>query len=173
MGPETRVKINPGVTNRPYASTVIIRSQNEYFTTKFLTKYQSQTLTLDGRTLKVFIKDISPNAQGKIITRFAIFDLTGEEITPPPPTKPICENGCLSGGVCFNYGIRIEKQGQSLYCGFTGEFTPQKQIGESCQNDFECQTNTCSNGTCYDIQRELRETRGLLDRILDWLRRIF
>src|SRR3989344_181275 len=48
------------------------------------------------------------------------------------------------------------------YCSFEGG-TPlaQKGTGDSCSNDFECQTNLCTDGVCTSLQ----ETTSLLRKI--------
>jgi hypothetical protein len=54
-----------------------------------------------------------------------------------------------------NVGYRNEGQ----Y--FDGGWYPQKESGESCDNDFECVGNYCKEGECLDA--------GLWERFLSWL----
>ncbi|MCK4634360.1 MAG: hypothetical protein KAT37_00625 [Candidatus Aenigmarchaeota archaeon] len=40
-------------------------------------------------------------------------------------------------------------------------------------NNYECKSNFCSDGECYDIKGEIQETRGILELIVDFLRKMF
>jgi len=95
-------------------------------------------------------------------------------VEPGSPIAPVvkkledCE-GCLLKDSCILYGMRIDGE----YCDIDKNIKIQKQVSETCNNNFECGSNTCSNDECIDLGRELQETRGLLERILAWLTNIF
>jgi hypothetical protein len=59
------------------------------------------------------------------------------------------------------------------YCDIDGSFQDQQETGEECQNNYECLTNFCSNGACFDIEGELKETKGVLQQIVDFLSGMF
>lgn len=83
--------------------------------------------------------------------------------------KPEC-GGCKNDEKCYNIGTRLtlkEKYNQSYskyitenfgffswlnnnesYCGIEKTFLEQKEEGQSCVNDFECQSNQCLNNLC-------------------------
>jgi protein-disulfide isomerase len=84
-----------------------------------------------------------------------------------------CVSGCQIGNSCLQFGQRIEMEGIDSYCAFSGNFEAQKQLDESCQNNYECFSNQCSNKQCVDIQQQLQETQNLIQKILDWLKSIF
>jgi len=85
-----------------------------------------------------------------------------------------CSTGCEVDDLCIPFGQRLVLEGANFYCDFEeGDITVQKIVGESCQNNYECETNQCSSGTCIDLQKELEETRGIMQKILDFLKRIF
>lgn len=84
-----------------------------------------------------------------------------------------CVSGCQLGNSCLQFGQRLEMEDIDSYCSFSGDFEEQKQLGESCQNNYECFSNQCSNRECVDIQQQLKETQNLMQKILDWLKRIF
>jgi len=84
-----------------------------------------------------------------------------------------CVSGCQIENSCLQFGQRIEMEGIDSYCAFSGNFEAQKQLGESCQNNYECFSNQCSNKQCVDIQQQLQETQSLMQKILDWLKSIF
>jgi hypothetical protein len=88
-----------------------------------------------------------------------------------PPTAA-CE-GCFYGSSCLPYGTRIIKDGIPSFCDVTKEFLPQKEDGESCQNNYECKSNTCSDGVCISLKKELEAQKGLLQKILDLLMNLF
>lgn len=70
-------------------------------------------------------------------------------------------NGCLNEGKCYNIGTRLTipltipkkdlgwRNVDYFYCGETSDYLiPQEIIGETCKNDFECQSNDCKNRIC-------------------------
>ena len=74
---------------------------------------------------------------------------TEKEVSCNPGT---C-SGCLQGERCIPYGIRLDEN----YCDITGSFLDQKVAEASCQNDYECNSNVCSGGTCVDLKAELEK----------------
>jgi hypothetical protein len=108
-----------------------------------------------------------------------------EEI-PPAMVVPIehyseCEGqGCLADHSCLSFGIRMMKDNTPSYCEIDGSFRAQKADGSACQNDYECLSNACGSGVCQNfearlgsLEQEVRETKSIVSRILDWLRSIF
>jgi hypothetical protein len=87
------------------------------------------------------------------------------------PTAPTTCNGCQQDDLCYDYGIRMKQGSTSMYCDMNGGLLPQKSISATCENNFECVSNQCSNGVCVDIQAELAEQRTLIERILSWFDR--
>jgi len=73
-----------------------------------------------------------------------------------------CSSGeCSLDGKCYPLGYR--KSGD--YCSESGEFVKQFGDDEVCDNNFECNTNLCIDGQCV--------SSGLIQRILNWFRRVF
>ena len=60
-----------------------------------------------------------------------------------------------------------------MYCNINENLKQQKELSVSCQNNYECETNQCTNNNCADLQKELEETRGLIERLLNWLNNLF
>lgn len=86
-----------------------------------------------------------------------------------------CE-GCIQGTRCIPYGTRFagtEVIASPVYCGISSSFEMQKADGIDCQNSYECISNDCSSGKCINLQKEAEKTQGLLDQVLDWLRKLF
>ena len=77
-----------------------------------------------------------------------------------PPSAEECD-GCLLENICRPFGFRVEDR----YCDISKNIYPQKNIGEICDNDFECSTNICHEGICKDLERILEEGSGII-RIL-------
>jgi hypothetical protein len=111
-----------------------------------------------------------------------------EETVEPEPEEPgpgttepqseeekfECETGCAtSEETCVPAGTRMTVGVAELYCGTDEGWHVQKRLGEKCDNSYECATNFCTNGECYNIAGEVQETRGLLQMIIDFLRRLF
>ena len=85
----------------------------------------------------------------------------------------VCMSGCLFKDRCISQGTRIETNDSVSYCDIDGQWKLQKAVGDACLNNFECRTNMCSNGKCYDIESEVRKTQGILQWIMDLITRIF
>lgn len=101
------------------------------------------------------------------------FDFDVVEIRSLPIDWHQCFDGCLYDESCIPYGSRVSLGSQTLYCSFNGVLENQKLEGESCQNSYECFTNFCSNGVCYDLAAGVEETRSVAEKIWDFLRSLF
>ncbi|MFQ5531447.1 MAG: LamG domain-containing protein, partial [Candidatus Nanoarchaeia archaeon] len=80
---------------------------------------------------------------------------TTEEISCVPGVE--C-SGCESNGKCIPYGTRLEQLGNSVYCDIDAGIINQKNDSVSCQNNYECLSNQCSNGVCVDIVGKVEES---------------
>ncbi|MEM2916275.1 MAG: hypothetical protein QXT19_02880 [Candidatus Woesearchaeota archaeon] len=97
-----------------------------------------------------------------------------------PPAEQPCI-GCKQNGACLQYGIRlVSLEGKPMYCDIDGAFKLQKALGESCQNNHECVSNSCADQRCVSVQerleaveKELKEQRGILQKIMDFFKRLF
>ncbi len=87
----------------------------------------------------------------------------GEVPAPAKQTGPmlICKDSCPLDNKCYPFGIR--KQGR--YCSDEGAFRQQLESDESCDNNFECQSNVCVSGKCI--------SSGLLENIISWFKKLF
>jgi hypothetical protein len=81
-------------------------------------------------------------------------------------------SGCIKDDICLSVGIRTNN-GEAVYCDIDNQLKVQKENNAACQNNFECETNTCSSGKCLDLQKELEEQKSLLNKIFGWLSNIF
>lgn len=106
----------------------------------------------------------------------------------PPLTCDFCPKACERGdpnettcgdcicpenlGFCDTVGTREVINETPAYC-YQGLWMTQKEETEQCQNNFECITNFCSDSVCYDISKEVEDTKNLVKRILDWLSSLF
>ncbi len=112
-----------------------------------------------------------------------------EQCDNQPPTQPpqqilppqSCQ-GCRVEEKCFFFGTRLPDTTlhEPAYCEINGTLTLQKKTDETCQNNYECQSNTCADGLCTSlnerlsgIEKEVREQRSILDLILGFFKRIF
>ena len=92
------------------------------------------------------------------------------------PQKAECVSGCQANGNCLPYGTRLLKDGEQVYCNIDGTLQEQQVLNAACQNNYECSSNQCSNGSCVDLQQlsgKLEETNSLLAKILAWIEKIF
>lgn len=94
--------------------------------------------------------------------------------TPSQPENPqLTCNGCQDADRCLPIGTRLIDDNEAVYCNFSGNLIGQSAIGGSCQNDYECGSNSCQSGQCVDLTAERQETQGLLRTIIDFFSRIF
>ena len=113
-----------------------------------------------------------PECDGKIVPVYEGRCIVSYRcIEEPDQDDPDC-NGCRPNGKCLPYGTRLIMEQTPMYCGITG-LQQQTPLGATCQNDYECESNSCRSGTCVDIAQELEEQRSMLQKIIDWLSRIF
>ena len=84
-----------------------------------------------------------------------------------------CLNGCDFQNKCLPVGTKIKPGRDALFCNWNNEMVPQLVEGESCQNNYECESNSCMSGKCLDLEKKLQEQQNLLDKILSWLDNFF
>jgi hypothetical protein len=94
----------------------------------------------------------------------------GGPCKPCVATSETCMTGCLTDSACLPFGTRIVEDGASMFCDLNQQFNEQKGDGEVCQNSYECISNSCHSGKCVDLEKEIIETRGILEKILNWLK---
>ena len=73
--------------------------------------------------------------------------------------------GFLKEGVCYNIGDELRIDGEYFYVDSYGDLKEQKISGSSCNNDFECLDNLCSNGECVDLYKEVEDNTDLIENI--------
>ena len=59
------------------------------------------------------------------------------------------------------------------FCSIEGFMKQQMGIEGVCQNNYECESNQCSNGKCVDIGQQMEETQSMLKTIIRWLAKWF
>lgn len=104
------------------------------------------------------------------MTYFAVYP--GNE-PGPIPTPRECSDGCRADNRCLPYGTRLLEDSKPVFCDLTGKFVSQKNVGSVCQNNYECLSNYCGNGKCIDLEGELRKTSNIVEKIWDWISRLF
>ncbi len=73
----------------------------------------------------------------------------------------ICKDSCPLDNKCYPFGYR--KKGN--YCSDDGQFIVQKEGDETCDNNFECDSNFCVNDVCA--------SRNFIQKIIDFFRNLF
>ncbi len=119
----------------------------------------------------------------------------GAEIQPPEetsePSEPVSEVapvvvepaqscvGCTRDNQCIGYGIRLLENDKPVYCDIDSVIKSQKALDESCQNNYECLSNSCSE-KCISVEerlqaveKELKEQRSLIEKIMDFFKSLF
>jgi len=117
---------------------------------------------------------------------------TGPIVIPEPVAVPMLDvetvdmpvfglgcNGCDVNGKCIPIGTRLLVGEKEAYCGITG-LRGQELDGSSCQNNYECTSNSCLDGTCQSteerlkaLEKQVEEQAGLIQKILNWISRIW
>jgi len=93
--------------------------------------------------------------------------------TQPSPDLPSSCSGCILNGKCVPIGYRTADPVKGkLFCDVEG-LMKQKETGASCENNYECLSNQCINGTCTDLLSEVKQMKSLLQKILEFLLRLF
>ena len=77
---------------------------------------------------------------------------------------------------CVPFGFRLQTslnpednyELENAFCDVDGRLYGQKELEESCHNNFECASNQCSNNECVGLVEEVRAQRSLLVSI--WCR---
>ncbi|MFH0936119.1 MAG: hypothetical protein V1815_00380, partial [Candidatus Woesearchaeota archaeon] len=70
-------------------------------------------------------------------------------------------DGCLDNEKCYPMSYR--KSG--MYCSDSGKFEYQLDDNNNCENNFECKSNVCIDGSCL--------SSSIIQKILDWIRNLF
>lgn len=83
---------------------------------------------------------------------------TEKQITCEPET---CA-GCELDDACIPYGFRIDANNRRLYCDMDKELKEQKTKDSEgnwayCQNNFECESNVCTDNECVDVGAVIEE----------------
>jgi hypothetical protein len=82
------------------------------------------------------------------VSAFSFSDFFGGKITGNVITNQNNCKGCYFNNTCLPIGYRLLVNSTNSYCDISG-ILPQKT--EGCQNDYECESNTCSSGKCNSI----------------------
>jgi cysteine-rich repeat protein len=73
----------------------------------------------------------------------------------------ICSGCQTSNSGCVKFGGRFIDSGAQSYCDIDGQTYQQKADGGSCNNNYECAVNFCSNGKCLNIEKTNEEIGGI------------
>jgi len=94
------------------------------------------------------------------------FEETQENNSIKKNVEVVCENGCIMDNACYQTGWKDYpfKEGKK-YCSEEKIFVDQKQIKDSCKNNYECESHRCINDKCVK--------NNLLRDFLEWLKEIF
>ncbi len=133
--------------------------------TRFVEPPKPRTLFEDGRTVFDFSGlEIYKNT---LYTGFNLEVCSGCRINDYP------------GYGCFGDTARFVEEGIAKAC-YLGMVINQKEKGSACTHNFECASNECVAEKCgsisetlQEIQKEQQEQRGLLNKIIGFLKRLF
>ena len=93
-----------------------------------------------------------------------------EKILPPQSQKERIPLGCTYDDREVPYGFVLNNK----FCDFVSkQMVNQHDVGQTCSNNFECRSGTCSTNLCVDLAAELEETQGILTKIWNFLTKLF
>ncbi len=95
------------------------------------------------------------------------------ENAEPVEPKPSECNGCLMESGCAVLGTRLKYEGKMSYCSLARKMEVQKSEGKSCQNNYECRSNFCSDDKCVDITKKVERNKDVIQKIMDFLGMLF
>jgi hypothetical protein len=140
-------------------------------TTSVAANISTTTLTVSNQT-NISTQIVCPNvvspscADGSLVQRGV--DVNGCQLAPvcvannissntetengiTTTNTPSTCNGCLFNNTCIPIGYRFDDNEVNSYCDISGiqaQKVNTENITQSCQNNFECETNLCSSGEC-------------------------
>ncbi len=70
-------------------------------------------------------------------------------------------DGCFVDGKCIPSSFRVVVNEVPNYCDYGNVLKSQQEINSVCQNDFECKSNRCIDGKCFDVKGEIKEVEEI------------
>ncbi|PIN76783.1 hypothetical protein COV17_01000 [Candidatus Woesearchaeota archaeon CG10_big_fil_rev_8_21_14_0_10_36_11] len=135
---------------------------------------------LDNDHFRVELNPMLMNLRFYPTEETTIDSVIDESQLPGPSIEPqlvngqnVCTIGCAYKDKCLPAGTRIKVGVVGEFCNWDDTMAKQLDTGESCSNNYECGTNSCVSGQCVDLAKRLDEQQNLLEKILEWLRKIF
>jgi len=174
-GVGTEFKIKEGSFHNAFdVSLVFVKYDEDYETAIFMfVKNQDIPIVVEEEVSIELPKEEVTDIEDKTEVVPSVIIQSSDEGIEVIKNTESCD-GCLKESACLGIGLRTKADnGTAVFCDLDKTFRPQKEEGNSCQNNFECKTNTCSSAVCVDLQKQLDEQRGLLEKILDFLGNIF
>ncbi len=99
-----------------------------------------------GDTYYVVVKNLETETSSILSILKGVPEVKEIIIVEPKDNK--CKDACMLHDICVPINSRAVIDGLPKYCDFTGDWKVQKQQGEPCQNDYECISNNCKEGSC-------------------------
>jgi hypothetical protein len=97
------------------------------------------------------------DSNGLVIQSYKFYWSLGEpkvqKLTDSPPSTTCA--GCTVNGACVPIGYRLLVSDVPSYCDISGikeQRVNTENITQSCQNNYECESNTCSSGKCVELE---------------------
>ena len=123
---------------------------------------------------QIIAEDVNGNVNDNEVSKFKVENWLYQSDEPPrsAPQIQCSEDQCAAGDKCIPKGFAgNDSEGNSVYCELDGSLNLRKAEGESCDNNYECLGNLCSNGECIGgigdiVDEDVRGSIKLLCRIL-------
>jgi len=146
-----------------------------------LCKYNSKSCSFSGSGQQILFAEDLPSALFIPKMAMPIIPKVTNGMLPaydenkwnPITQELICNEGCKHENKCLPVGTKIKENQKGLYCDWDSEMKPQLREGNSCQNNYECASNSCISGNCLDLEKKLQEQDDLIQKLMDWFNNFF
>jgi len=78
-----------------------------------------------------------------------------------PSLSPEDCNACYYNDKCIPHKFRLSVNDSAAYCDLDSSLRLQKAVNETCDDNFECKSNLCSDGECVGVKAAVEEISGL------------
>ncbi len=119
------------------------------------------------------------NIDGKLIGKIERDESTEETqeqsggSSASSPSTGEC-NGCKKDITCLPAGTRIVTDNTPQYCDSSSkQFTQQEPNGASCNSNYECRSNQCTNNACSNSDTEIKVSGNIMQKFVGWLKKVF
>jgi hypothetical protein len=84
-----------------------------------------------------------------------------------------CNKGCSWKNSCIDYGTRFMENNIAKFCNQDKKLTLQIKDEDTCQNSYECLSNSCINAKCKKPEEMISKPKEIISRLVKWISALF